>query len=170
MLFLHDLTRVNEPAYAQADADIAARLPAPGQGATVLHIFNKADAAQAVSGVDADVRGDVRAEPQPPGEVLTLSARTGEGLQALRQTLLRQAGWQAAQEGVFIARQRHVQALNAAREHLSLAQAHAAQRDGALDLLAEELRLAHNALGRITGAFSADDLLGEIFTRFCIGK
>ena len=170
VLFLHDLTRVNEPAYAQADADIAARLPAPGQGATVLHIFNKADAAQAVSGVDADVRGDVRAEPQPPGEVLTLSARTGEGLQALRQTLLRQAGWQAAQEGVFIARQRHVQALNAAREHLSLAQAHAAQRDGALDLLAEELRLAHNALGRITGAFSADDLLGEIFTRFCIGK
>lgn len=162
VLFLHDLTRMSEPAYAQADADIAARLPAPGQGATVLHIFNKADAAQAVSGVGAEV--------QPPGEVLTLSARTGEGLQALRQTLLRHAGWQAAQEGVFIARQRHVQALNAAREHLSLAQAHAAQRDGALDLLAEELRLAHNALGRITGAFSADDLLGEIFTRFCIGK
>jgi tRNA modification GTPase len=51
-----------------------------------------------------------------------------------------------------------------------LVQAHAAQHDGALDLLAEELRLAHQALGRITGAFSADDLLGEIFTRFCIGK
>ena len=51
-----------------------------------------------------------------------------------------------------------------------MAQAHAAQDDGALDLLAEELRLAHNALGTITGAFSADDLLGEIFTRFCIGK
>lgn len=113
---------------------------------------------------------DALAQPQPPGEVLRLSARTGEGLQALRQTLLRQAGWQAAQEGVFIARQRHVQALNAAREHLALAQAHAAQHDGALDLLAEELRLAHQALGRITGAFSADDLLGEIFTRFCIGK
>ena len=168
VLFLHDLTRVGEPAYAQADADIAARLPAPGQGATVVHIFNKADAVAAAS--DANAGADVGAQPQPPGEVLTLSARTGEGLQALRQTLLRQAGWQAAQEGVFIARQRHVQALNAAREHLSLAQAHAAQRDGALDLLAEELRLAHNALGRITGAFSADDLLGEIFTRFCIGK
>ena len=165
VLFLHDLTRVHEPAYAQADADIAARLPAPGQGATVLHIFNKADV-----GMDVDADALAQPQPQPPGEVLTLSARTGEGLQALRQTLLRQAGWQAAQEGVFIARQRHVQALNAAREHLSLAQAHAAQRDGALDLLAEELRLAHNALGRITGAFSADDLLGEIFTRFCIGK
>jgi tRNA modification GTPase len=60
--------------------------------------------------------------------------------------------------------------LHEARDHLALAAEHAAQRDGALDLLAEELRLAHNALGRITGAFSADDLLGEIFTRFCIGK
>lgn len=157
VLFLHDLTRVSEPAYAQADADIATRLPA---GATVVHVLNKADAAPGV------------ATPalQPVGEALRLSARTGEGLQALRQTLLAHAGWQAAQEGVFIARQRHVQALHAARDHLGLAQAHAAQQDGALDLLAEELRLAHNALGRITGAFSADDLLGEIFTRFCIGK
>lgn len=157
VLFLHDLTRVSEPAYAQADADIATRLPA---GATVVHVLNKADAAPGV------------ATPalRPEGEALRLSARTGEGLQALRQTLLAHAGWQAAQEGVFIARQRHVQALHAARDHLGLAQAHAAQQDGALDLLAEELRLAHNALGRITGAFSADDLLGEIFTRFCIGK
>ncbi len=160
VLFLHDLTRVDEPAYAQADADIAARLSSSCQGATVVHVFNKADAAPEV------------ATPvlPPEGEALRLSARTGEGLQALRQTLLAHAGWQAAQEGVFIARQRHVQALHAARGHLVLAQAHAAQQDGALDLLAEELRLAHNALGRITGAFSADDLLGEIFTRFCIGK
>jgi len=164
VLFLHDLTRVGEAAYAQADVDIAARLAAAGQGATVVHVFNKADAAA------AGIAEVLQRQLHPPGEVLALSARTGEGLQALRQTLLRQAGWQAAQEGVFIARQRHVQALHAAREHLSLAQGHAAQRDGALDLLAEELRLAHNALGRITGAFSADDLLGEIFTRFCIGK
>jgi tRNA modification GTPase len=159
VLFLHDLTRVADAAYAKAEAGIAVRLPA---GVSVVHVFNKADAA---------APGPVPAVLcSPPGESLTLSARTGEGLPALRQTLLRQAGWQATQEGVFIARQRHVQALHAAREHLVLAQAHAAQRDGALDLLAEELRLAHNALGRITGAFSADDLLGEIFTRFCIGK
>ena len=106
----------------------------------------------------------------PAGPVLALSAKTGDGLQALRQTLLDIAGWQAAPEGVFIARQRHVQALRTARAHLEAAQAHAALNDGALDLLAEELRLTHNALGTITGAFSADDLLGEIFTRFCIGK
>ncbi len=89
------------------------------------------------------------------------SAKTGDGLQDLRQTLLDIAGWQAAPEGVFIARQRHVQALRTARAHLEAAQAHAALNDGALDLLAEELRLTHNALGTITGAFSADDLLGR---------
>jgi tRNA modification GTPase len=63
-----------------------------------------------------------------------------------------------------------VQALGRAREHLLLAQAHAAARDAALDLLAEELRLAHQALGEITGEFSSEDLLGEIFGNFCIGK
>jgi tRNA modification GTPase len=157
VLFLHDLTRLNEPAYAAADVDIAARLP---EGASVVHVFNKADAAAA----------ELPAVRHPSGPALAVSARTGEGLQALRETLLHIAGWQAAPEGVFIARQRHVQALRQAREHLQGAQAHAALSDGALDLLAEELRLAHNALGSITGAFSADALLGEIFTRFCIGK
>jgi tRNA modification GTPase len=160
VLFLHDLTRRDESAYVQADMDIAARLP---QGVPVVHVFNKADALQALP----DLGG---AGAQPEGPMLALSARTGDGLQALRHTLLEIAGWQAAPEGVFIARQRHVQALRLAREHLQGAQAHAALSDGALDLLAEELRLAHNALGTITGAFSADDLLGEIFTRFCIGK
>lgn len=159
VLFLHDLTRVDEAVYAQADADIAARLP---EGVPVVHVFNKADAGRLSASVQAGV--------QPAGPVLALSAKTGDGLQALRQTLLDIAGWQAAPEGVFIARQRHVQALRTARAHLESAQAHAALNDGALDLLAEELRLTHNALGTITGAFSADDLLGEIFTRFCIGK
>ena len=159
VLFLHDLTRVEEGAYAQADADIATRLP---EGVPVVHVFNKADA--------GTLRAALQAGAQPAGPVLALSAKTGDGLQALRQTLLDIAGWQAAPEGVFIARQRHVQALRTARAHLEAAQAHAALNDGALDLLAEELRLTHNALGTITGAFSADDLLGEIFTRFCIGK
>lgn len=161
VLFLHDLTRRDEPSYTQADTDIATRLP---EGVPVVHVFNKADAVQVADAVS------LNALAQPDGPVLTLSARTGEGLQALRHTLLEIAGWQAAPEGVFIARQRHVQALRQARGHLEVAQAHAALNDGALDLLAEELRLAHNALGTITGAFSADDLLGEIFTRFCIGK
>lgn len=166
VLFLHDLTRVDEPAYAQADADIAQRLP---QGVPVVHVFNKADAVDGAA-LAVDQGAQALALARELGPRLALSARTGHGLQALRQTLLEIAGWQAAPEGVFIARQRHVQALRQARAHLQGAQDHAALNDGALDLLAEELRLAHNALGTITGAFSADDLLGEIFTRFCIGK
>ena len=108
----------------------------------------------------------------PPAPVggLAWSARTGQGLDAVRHALLQQAGWQAAPEGLFIARTRHVQALRRTQHHLRLAQQHAAVRDAALDLLAEELRLAHRALGEITGVFSNEDLLGEIFSRFCIGK
>ena len=148
VLFVHDLSRRGEPAYEAAEAAIAARLPA----ARVLHVHNKADLA-----------GDA-----PPG--LRLSAKTGAGLEALRLELLQRAGWQARPEGLFSARTRHLEALRRARTHLLQAQALAAERDAALDLLAEELRLAHGALTDITGAFSNEDLLGEIFGRFCIGK
>jgi tRNA modification GTPase len=155
VVFLRDLTRCGEPGYDAGDARIAQSWP---QGLTasgrLLELFNKADAADAVT----------------QGDALIISARNGQGLEALRERLLQLAGWHAQPEGVFIARTRHVQALRRTREHLERAQALAAQRDGALDLLAEELRLAHDALGEITGAFSADDLLGEIFSRFCIGK
>ena len=166
VLFLHDLARVDEPAYAQADVGIAGRLEEALHGADrVIHVYNKLDTAQ-LAVADRWVAGT----QQPPGQAVALSAKTGHGLEALRQRLLDLAGWQHNPEGLFIARQRHVQALIQASEHLALAMLHADQRDGALDLLAEELRLAHDALGRITGAFSADDLLGEIFGRFCIGK
>jgi len=154
VVFLHDLGRVGEPAYEAAEAAIAALLPA---GVPVLDVYNKADL-------------PVAALPQLPAGALTLSARTGAGLDALRHALLAQAGWQAAPEGLFIARRRHVHALQRAREHLLQAQAQAALRDAALDLLAEELRLAHRALGEITGQFSNEDLLGVIFGSFCIGK
>jgi tRNA modification GTPase len=150
VLFLHDLTRAGQDAaYDAAERDIEASLP---QGVAVIHVWNKADVAQ----------------PSLPG--LALSARTGQGLQALRQALLQAAGWHAAPEGVFIARARHVQALQRSAAHLQAAQAHLSSPAPALDLLAEELRLAHQALGEITGVFTADDLLGEIFGKFCIGK
>jgi len=101
---------------------------------------------------------------------MAISAKTGAGLEALRRELLAIAGWHAPPEGVFIARERHLQALRSADAHLMGAAAHLAQQAQALDLLAEELRLAQNALAEITGEFSADDLLGVIFSRFCIGK
>jgi tRNA modification GTPase len=148
VLFVHDLARRGEAGYEAAEAAIEARLPAE----RVLHVDNKADVAGAA------------------GRGIALSARTGAGIDALRAELLRRAGWEQRPEGVAIARERHLQALRRAREHLSLAQQHAAAHDRALDLLAEELRLAHQALAEITGEFSTEDLLGEIFGRFCIGK
>lgn len=155
VLFMHDLTRVGEPGYDAGEAKIAARLPAAlMQSTRLLHVLNKSDAAPAA----------------PGAEGIALSARTGEGIDALRSKLLELAGWHAQPEGLFIARTRHVQALRVTREHLGLAAEQAARADAALDLLAEELRLAHDALGEITGAFGADELLGEIFSRFCIGK
>ncbi|MDE2604468.1 MAG: tRNA uridine-5-carboxymethylaminomethyl(34) synthesis GTPase MnmE [Burkholderiales bacterium] len=171
VLFLHDLTRAAAPDYRAADEAIAAKLP---RDVPVVEVWNKADA------VDGGVRA---AAPTPPcGQdprvavseanptAITLSARTGAGLDALRRRLLEVAGWQAAPEGVFIARERHLQALRRVDAHLMEAAALLAREAQALDLLAEELRLAQNALAEITGEFSADDLLGVIFSRFCIGK
>jgi tRNA modification GTPase len=161
VLLLHDLTRCADPVYAEADRAIEARLP---DRQRLVHIFNKADAAPAERAASA-----LAAMPEG-GRALALSAKTHEGLQTLRTTLLALAGWHASPEGVFIARTRHLKALRQAQNHLGLARSWAAQSDTALDLLAEELRLAHSALGDITGAYTSDDLLGDIFTRFCIGK
>ena len=157
VVFLHDLTRRGDGPYEAAESLIAQRLQA-GDAHRILHVHNKADSADAAA-----------LSALPAGEI-ALSARTGDGLEALRQALLQRAGWQAATEGVFIARKRHVLALQRAALHLQGARTHAALGDGALELLAEELRLAHDALGEITGAFTPDDLLGEIFGKFCIGK
>jgi tRNA modification GTPase len=152
VIFLRDLTRLGEPAYDAADAEIADRLGAPSR---VLLVFNKSDAVAATL---------------QQAEGLALSARTGAGLPELRRALLDRAGWHASPQGAYLARTRHVQALQRARAHLREAQALADRGDAALDLLAEELRLAHHGLGEITGRVSADALLGEVFGRFCIGK
>ncbi len=106
------------------------------------------------------------------GERVYLSAKTGAGVELLRGELKRVAGWEheTSGESLILARERHLQALHRARDHLARAVEHAAQSDAQLDLLAEELRLAGNAIGEITGEVSADDLLGVIFSRFCIGK
>ncbi|MGH8751147.1 MAG: tRNA uridine-5-carboxymethylaminomethyl(34) synthesis GTPase MnmE [Burkholderiales bacterium] len=95
-----------------------------------------------------------------------LSAKTGAGVDLLRVQLLQAVGWQPGEEGVFMARERHISALELAGRHLSAAFENRAQ----VEFLAEELKLAQNALSAITGEFSVDDLLGEIFSRFCIGK
>lgn len=100
-----------------------------------------------------------------------LSAKTGEGIDLLRNEILKIVGWQhnTQGEGLFMARQRHLEALTIAQTHLNTAQIFATN-ESQLELLAEELRLTQSALTSITGEFSADDLLGEIFSHFCIGK
>lgn len=119
----------------------------------------------------APLADDQPAGAQPPAERhLPLSAKTGAGLDELRQLLLTLVGWEKQTEGLFIARARHVQALDAVREHLLLAAEHVQPQAVMLDLMAEELRLAQQALSSITGEFTPDDLLGSIFSTFCIGK
>ena len=167
VLFLHDLSRQGEAAYDAADQAIAEQLAAAmGAGVPVLQVYNKADL-MPCDGREQPARAPDHAVAD---SALRLSAQTGQGLDTLRRALLQVVGWQAAPEGLFTARARHVQALRDTLLHVQAAQAHAAQRDAALDLLAEELRLSHQCLCSITGEFSNEDLLGEIFSRFCIGK
>ena len=163
VLFLHDLTRVEQADYAAADADIAHTLQdkLPAQ-VPVIHVWNKTDMAT------ADVQS--RHTAQLNAEQIALSARTGDGLDALRKRLLEVAGWQSAPEGLYLARARHVEALQAVDAHLEMADEQLAAQSAHLDLLAEELRLAQLSLNSITGEFSSDDLLGVIFSSFCIGK
>ena len=181
VLFLHDLARAQDPAtaadYAAADALIAARLAAlqaaQQRPVPVLDVWNKADLALAAADGGAARAAGERAAGDPGASAsapLRLSAKTGAGLQDLRQRLLQLAGWHSAPEGLYIARERHVQALHAVQAHLDMAAEHLAAQAQSLDVLAEELRLAQSALSEITGAFSSDDLLGVIFSSFCIGK
>jgi len=156
VLFLHDLSRRGDPDWQAADgvlrADLSRRVPA---SIPVLEVWNKQDLWQG--------------QPLPEG-ALGISAKSGQGLDRLRQRLLDIAGWQSAPEGLWLARERHVQALQRVHHHLKAAGEHLSPQALALDLLAEELRLGQNALNEITGEFGADDLLGVIFSSFCIGK
>lgn len=112
-------------------------------------------------------KSDLFAATDASDDTIAVSARTGDGLPALRRRLAKLAGREAG-EGAFSARARHVEALLRARESLSAASV--AFDHGQLELAAEDLRLGHDALGEITGLVLADDLLGHIFTSFCIGK
>ena len=157
VVFLHDLTRFDASDCVAADQRIrtilkqrlAATVP-------VIDVWNKADIA--------------KQDHQPARPSVILSAKTGAWLSELRAKLLEIAGWQAGAEGTYIARARHVSALSQVGLHLTQASEHLVQKTQALDLLAEELRLGQNALGEILGEFTSDDLLGVIFSSFCIGK
>ena len=150
---LHLVDASAPAAASDEDAAIAARLPERVARRTIV---NKIDLTHEAARIE--------------GERLYLSAKTGDGIALLRHELLAIAGWQPSVESGFLARERHLLALRAAETHLAAAAAHADAGDRTLELFAEELRLAQRELDRITGVFTADDLLGEIFGRFCIGK
>ena len=138
---------------AAADRSIVDRLPGKLKLVTV---FNK-----------IDLSGDAsRAEEDEQGWRIHVSAKTGDGIESLREVLLKLAGWQSGEEDVFMARERHLVSL----ERVAQALDRAVQAMSQSELFAEELRLAQRELGSITGEFSADDLLGQIFARFCVGK
>lgn len=134
------------------DTEITKRLP---DKAPVLVIMNKSDLIDSMNNNQ---------------NTIYISAKTGLGLDILRNKLLDIAGWSPSSESPWLARQRHLDALNITKSHLVIASEHASHNDQVLDLFAEELRLAHESLCEITGKFTSDDLLGEIFSSFCIGK
>ena len=149
VLHLVDVTQPTSPLDAEIDL-VRAR------NSVVLTVMNKSD---------------LLTDAVPPSDdSIRISARTGAGLENLKNNLLDIAGWNPGQESPWLARQRHIDALEQSRMHLLLATEHAAENDRVLDLFAEELRLSHDCLGRITGKMTPDDLLGEIFSSFCIGK
>mgnify|MGYP000420274571 CR=1 FL=1 len=159
LLFLHDLTRIEDATHQAENASIRARFPqALIDGQRVLDVHNKADSVPGPHGHTAGANS------------LRVSAKTGEGLGDLRRRLLELAGWHEHPEGVYTARARHVQALRLTGEHLDEARRRLDQTNPQLDLFAEELRLAQGTLGDIVGQSTPDELLGEIFSRFCIGK
>lgn len=129
------------------------------QNKTIIHVNNKSDL---LNEKDQHLIEDDRH--------ILISAKTGQGIDALKSLILQQAGRQLGDVSPWLGRERHVIALELAAHHLDAAIEHAAFDDRVLDLLAEELRLAHDALGSITGKVSADEMLGHIFSSFCIGK
>jgi tRNA modification GTPase len=144
-----------------ARADLVLLVEEAGKPAPLLH-----DAAPGVQRIVVFNKLDLAPDFKPPAGAVAVSAKTGRGLKALRSAILSAAGWSATGEPVFLARERHLRALERARGHVDAARGELAR----WELFAEELRLAHAALGEITGEFTADDLLGQIFSRFCIGK
>jgi len=123
----------------------------------VLEVINKADL----------LAGDTKTGLTTP---LLISAKTGDGIDNLKQKILELVGWAGAQEGAIVARRRHLDCLERASEHIAKSEEFAANGNNSLELFAEELSLAQGHLGEITGKLLPDDLLGKIFSQFCIGK
>ena len=150
VIFLTDLTSGEDGLKERILQEIPSKCP-------VLEVINKADLM-------------TQPETKSSGAAMMISAKTGEGVEALKQKVLQIVGWNGPQEGAIVARRRHLDCLERASEHIARSEEFAANGNNSLELFAEELFLAQNHLGQITGKLLPDDLLGKIFSQFCIGK
>ena len=150
VIFLTDPSSASDGLRGQILEELPSKCP-------VLDVLNKADL---LTGSN---------QSSPTGAIL-ISAKTGDGIGALRQKILEIVGWGGTQEGAVLARRRHLDCLERAAEHIEKSEQFAANGNNSLELFAEELFLAQNHLGQITGKLLPDDLLGKIFSQFCIGK
>ena len=157
VIFLKDFNSEASPEAATEEALRKEILRALPPKCEVLEVLNKSDL---LTTSDSSTCGDT----------LLISAKTGDGIDGLKKKILEIAGWGGSQEGTIIARHRHLDCLDRAAEHIDKSQQFAADGNISLDLFAEELRLAQDQLGQITGKLLPDELLGKIFSHFCIGK
>ncbi|MDO5058870.1 MAG: tRNA uridine-5-carboxymethylaminomethyl(34) synthesis GTPase MnmE [Neisseria sp.] len=163
----------SEKAVQNADVALILIDPAEGINAATQTILDKLPAN--LKKIEIHNKSDLRGETagrfsdglSSADSAIRLSAKTGDGLDLLKKALLDEIGWQGESEGLFLARSRHIRALQTAETELENA---ALAGSNQIELLAEHLRLAQLACSEITGEFTADDLLGVIFSRFCIGK
>ena len=150
VIFLTDPQSFDDGLREQILLEIPAKCP-------ILEVINKSDLTKASS-------------ENTSKEAILISAKTGAGLDALKREILEMVGWNGPQEGAILARRRHLDCLERASEHIARSEQFAANGNNSLELFAEELFLAQNHLGQITGKLLPDDLLGKIFSQFCIGK
>ena len=160
ILFMHDVTQIKTEAFNNLEKEILGR---SRKDAQLLVVMNKVDL------LGREQKEDL--EKISESNAIFISAKTGEGINELKKAILSFIGLQGANlGGVFTARARHLLAIEKAREHLIKGQPHGFSGNRSLELFAEELRYAQNNLGEITGKLLPDDLLGRIFSEFCIGK
>ena len=158
VVFLQDSALLDEPESANTLKLRSQILKALPNNCPILEVNNKSD-------LLGELNSNIGDE-----QVLFISAKTGDGVETLKQKILELVGWGSSQEGVILARRRHLDCLDRAGTHLEKSRQFAADGNISLELFAEELRLAQDQLGQITGKLLPDDLLGKIFSQFCIGK
>ena len=155
ILFLRDATQSNQVESEELLLKISEELiNKENLKAKVIEVWNKQD----------------QATHQPLETALLISAKNGYGIETLKHQILQTLGWESHTENTILARGRHIEALKKALKHLQSSQVYLSQGNASLELFAEELRLTQDALGEITGKLLPDDLLGKIFSSFCIGK